>query len=294
MAERLLNRDKGPVMEYVISDITKQLHDCQLLLAAELKRICEKHQIKYFMIAGTLLGAVRHQGFIPWDDDMDFAMMRPDFDRFMEIAKTELGEEFVLQDMHTDPNYGMPVTKLMLRHTRLVEQSAAKNKAWKHIFIDIFPYDNIPDLPAQQKTHDRKTYLLKRLLLVKQHYTVVEKGEILKKIIYGLLRIISFFFTKNYLRKSLDHELRRYSGVQTSKVAAIGGAYQYKKESVERAWFAETVELPFEHLTLLAPKDYEKYLTYFYGNYMTPPPVAQREDRHNVVELNFGPYHKSR
>ncbi len=273
-----------------MDSITKKLHFCQLLLAAELKRICEKNNIKYFMIAGTLLGAVRHKGFIPWDDDMDFAIMREDFSKFLSVCKAELGDDFILQDMFSDEHYALPVAKLLLKGTNFTERNTSKNKAQKGIFIDIFPYDSIPDDENLRKKHNRNIYFLKRLFLAKQCYSIAEKGQTLKRIIYALLRFMSFFVTKNYIRNKLDKELRRFENQNTKKVAAMGGAYGYTKESVELKWFNETVELPFEDITLSAPKDYEEYLTYFYGDYMTPPPEDKRFNRHGAVELDFGEY----
>jgi len=277
-------------MENQADSTTKKLHSCQLLLAAELKRICEKHNIKYFMIAGTLLGAVRHKGFIPWDDDMDFAIMREDFAKFLTVCKAELGDKFILQDMFSDKYYALPVAKLILKGTKFIERNASKNKSQKGIFIDIFPYDSIPDDENSRKKHNKNTYFLKRQFLAKQGYTIAKKGEVLKNIVYFMLKILSLFVPKNYIRNRLDKELRRFEKENTKKVAALGGAYGYTKESVERKWFEQTVELPFEGITLAAPKEYIEYLTYFYGDYMTPPPEDKRYNRHSALEIDFGEY----
>ncbi len=277
-------------MKYEVSPTLEKLHSCQLLLANEVKRICQKHNIKYFMIAGTLLGAVRHKGFIPWDDDMDFAIMRSEYSRFLEACKTDLGEDFVLQEMFIDKYYGLPMAKLLLKGTTLVERSASKNKAFKGIYIDIFPYDNIPNDLGLQKKHNKKLYFLKRIFLAKQNYNIAEKGQFVKSVVYAVLKFASLFFSRSFLRKSLEKELCRYSKVDTKKVAAIGGAYSYYKESVEKSWFEQTVELPFENTTFSAPKGYIEYLEYFYGDYMTPPPPDKRENRHGIVSLSFGKY----
>lgn len=273
-----------------LNQTTEKLHKCQLLLASELKRLCEKHNIKYYMIAGTLLGAVRHKGFIPWDDDMDFAIMRCDYARFLKVCKAELGEDFVLQEMFIDKNYALPMAKLLLKGTVLAEYTTVNNKALKGIYIDVFPFDSIPDSEALRKKHSRKIYILKYLFLAKQSYKFPKKGEYKKSLIYALLKFATFFVTKSFLRNSLENELCRFKNEKTKKVAAIGGAYPYSKESVERQWFEESVELDFENIKLSAPKDYTEYLTYFYGDYMTPPPEDKRENRHNVVKLDFGKY----
>lgn len=277
-------------LEYKISETTQKLHNCQLLLALELKRICTKHNIRFFMIAGTLLGAVRHHGFIPWDDDMDFAVMRSDYEDFLSACKEDLGEDFILQEMNTDPNYGLPMAKILLKGTRLTERTTKDNKTLKGIYIDVFPYDNIPDRQEPRKKHEKRLYVLKRLFLAKQGYKIAQKGEFSKQFIYTVLKIASFFMSKNFIRNSLDKEMKRFENEKTELVAAIGGAYSYSKESVKRSWFEETVMLPFENTELPAPKDYEEYLTCFYGDYMTPPPEDKRDNRHNVVELDFGKF----
>lgn len=268
----------------------KKLHACHVILLEEVKRICQKHDLKYYAIAGTLLGAVRHKGAIPWDDDMDLGLLRPDYETFLRYAKDELGDHVLLQNFDTESGYGLPFAKLMLRDTRMVERSAAGNTASKGIYIDIFPFDNAPENANEQKKHDRKTYFLKRLLLAKQGYKVYKDNEIKKKIVYTALSCIGAFATRNRIYRSLDKAIRQYNHAESCKIVNIGGAYGYQKEMLEKKWFADTVALPFENTTISAPSGYKEYLTYFYGDYMTPPPENKRGDRHNIIELDFGPY----
>lgn len=277
-------------MDQAYIDTLNRLHGCQLLLAREVKRICDSHQIRYFMIAGTLLGAVRHKGFIPWDDDMDIGMLREDYTRFIEIAKQELDDRFFLQDPDTDPAYGLPFAKLLLKDTVMVEQNSCDNQAQKSIYIDIFPLDCVPEDPKQQKQHNRRTYFLRRLLLAKQRYRVYRPGETVKKLVYLALRFLSLFASRQRICRSLDEEIQRYNGQETEQIVNIGGAYGYNKETLRRQWFDQSTELDFENITLSAPAAYTDYLEYFYGDYMTPPPEDKRFNRHSIVSLDFGPY----
>ena len=270
-------------------DYLPKLHNCQLIIAREIKRICDKHNIRYFIIAGTLLGAVRHGGFIPWDDDMDVGMLREDYEMFLKVAKTELGEEFFLQTPETDKNYGLPFAKILLNGTVLVEATAGSN-AKKGIFVDVFPFDVAPENEADRENHNKKTYFYKRLLLAKLNYNVCAKNDYVKRAVYFVLKIMSAFYSHDKLVKKLESEITRYNNSKTEDIVNIGGAYGYKKETIKADWVRDTVEIPFEDMTISAPVDYIKYLETFYGDYMTPPPEDKRYNRHSVTELDFGKY----
>jgi lipopolysaccharide cholinephosphotransferase len=270
------------------SELSK-IHELQLLLMSEVRRICEEYHISYFLIAGTLLGAVRHKGFIPWDDDMDVGMFREDYDRFLSACATELDEnKFFLQTLHTDKGYGLCFAKLQLKGTRFVERNAADTTAAKGIYIDIFPFDNAPEEDALRGKHDRRTYLLKRLLLAKLGYRTCNGTQPLKRFVYCLLAFYTKFCTQEKLIAKLEKEIKRYNGTRTERVVAIGGSYGYRKETVRREWFAQTVIMPFEGEEFPVPAAYVPYLENLYGDYMTPPPESQRGSRHNVLQIDFG------
>ncbi len=271
-------------------DYLPKLHNCQLIIAREIKRICDENNIKYFIIAGTLLGAIRHGGFIPWDDDMDIGMLREDYEKFINIAKTDLGEDFFLQTPETDYNYGLTFAKILLKGTVLVEETTASNNAQKGIFVDIFPFDVAPESESDRESHNKKTYFYKRLLLAKLNYNIAGKREYVKRMIYFILKIMSKFFSREKLEKKLDDEITRYNSQKTDDIVNIGGAYGYKKETIKASWVRKTVEIPFEDMTIAAPIDYIKYLETFYGDYMTPPPEDKRYNRHSIKELDFGKY----
>lgn len=270
-------------------DYLPKLHNCQLIIAREIKRLCHKHHIKYFIIAGTLLGAVRHGGFIPWDDDMDIGMLREDYEKFLKVAKTELGEDFFLQTPETDKSYGLPFAKILLKGTVLVEATAGSN-AKKGIFVDVFPFDSVPDSDEGKENHDKKTYLYKRLLLAKLNYNVCGKNDYVKRAAYFVLKLMSAFYSHDKLVNKLESEITRYNNQKTEDIVNIGGAYGYKKETIKADWVRDTVEIPFEDMTISAPVEYIKYLETFYGDYMTPPPEDKRYNRHSVTELDFGKY----
>lgn len=272
-------------------DYLPKLHRCETLIVKEVKRICDKNGIKYFMIAGTLLGSVRHKGFIPWDDDMDIGMLRADYERFLKIAKEEIGDSFFLQTTETDFAYGLNFAKILLKNT-FIEEAAASTKSQKGISIDIFPFDAVPNDKNEVAKHKKRTYFLRRLLLAKQNYNVCGKKEYVKRIVYAGLKFIAFFYSRKKLCEKLDRECERYNNTNEKpiKIVNIGGAYGYDKETILREWVDSTAELPFEDFTLCAPAGYKEYLEYFYGDYMTPPPEDKRYNRHSVMKVDFGPY----
>ena len=129
----------------------RQVQLTQLSIAKEIKRICDDHDIEYFLDSGTLLGAVRHKGFIPWDDDMDIAMTRENYDKFLAVAKVELDSRFFLQTWETDKNYPMPFAKIRLNGTKYVENVFEKAQMHQGIYVDVFPYDVWPQKKRKQK-----------------------------------------------------------------------------------------------------------------------------------------------
>ena len=131
-----------------------KVHLVQLEIANEVKKICENYKIKYFLIAGTLLGAVRHRGFIPWDDDLDMGMLRKDYIKFLKIARKELDDKYYLESWKVASGYGLPFTKIRMNGTKYIERNSKDVNCHLGIFIDIFPFDNVPDNKVQRLIHE--------------------------------------------------------------------------------------------------------------------------------------------
>lgn len=274
-----------------MNDELRKIHIIQLNIALEVKRICEKYNINYFLIAGTLLGAVRHQGFIPWDDDLDIGMLRVDYDKFIEVCKRELADNYFLQTWDTDPNFGLPIAKIRLKGTKYIEKNSENVKMENGIFVDIFPFDNVPENKLKRRVQRNLLYILKRMILIKLSYVLWEDNQRLKKIIYTFIKIVTVLFPLRVLKCLSQYLMEKYNGSITTKVVALGGAYGYEKETIYKCWLDDLEEIKFENELFLAPKKADQYLSYFYGDYMTPPPIEKRYNRHQIQKIDYGEYY---
>ncbi len=266
-----------------------KLQSLELEIAKEIKRICEKNDIKYFITAGSLLGAVRHGGFIPWDDDMDIGMLRKDYDRFLAACKTDLDDRFFLQTWDTDPEYPFSYAKIRLEGTRFIEKFSEQTSMHNGLFVDVFPYDNVPDLKILQKIQGLKYFICKRILWIKKGFGMSMLQESKKQALkYRSFLVFSKFFSCEHTKKYFIKTQTKYNNRVTQKIVA-DGSYTYKKESILKRWVEQLEPVDFETEKFLTFKDRIEYLKYFYGDYLKLPPIEARNG-HLSVFVDFGPY----
>lgn len=263
-----------------------KLRKAQLMIAKEVKRICEKYNIKYFLDAGSMLGAVRHGGFIPWDDDLDIGMLKSDYERFLEVAQEELGDAYFVDNYTTNEENPLVFTKIRLVGTKYIENKA--NNAAKHqeIFVDIFPYYHISDDSNVRKREAFVMRLLIQMLLIKGEYKVW-KGESKFKVLKFLpIRILAIFFKKQYLKLKIESLYNRYN--ETEYVCVHDGT-SYSYWHIPKYIFYNFVDTKFENEIFRIPKEYDKFLKIAYGNYMVLPP-EQKRITHQIIRLDMGKY----
>lgn len=266
----------------------KELRKVQLLqleMAKEVKRICDKHGIQYFLDAGTMLGAVRHKGFIPWDDDLDIGFLKGEYDRFLQIAPQELSNDYYLQNSMTDDNFGLAFSKVRLKGTRFVENISQQNDSAKEIFIDLFPYDNRSDNKEVAKKEALQFRFLTHLLLIKCKTYVWKEQGIGKWFKFFPFRILAILWNKKSLRIQIDNLTCMHQEEKCKEVFIQDGTSAYywyfPKKILE-----EFIKVPFEDEIFPIPKHYHEFLTKAYGNYMEIPPENKRKT-HNIIELKF-------
>ncbi len=267
-------------------DVLRKVQLIELEIAKEIRRVCDENDIRYFLYRGTFLGAVRHQGFIPWDDDMDFGMLREDYEKFCRLAPEKLGKDFCFQNWHTDENYALPFGKVRKRGTVFVEAKCARLPE-NGIYIDIYPLDNAPAQEAERKALAKKLLHLFRIKLMKSHYTPwMEEDTIIwkKRIGYLAYQFAALFFSHQKLIQIYENLVRQAEpGDTVYEQSALPIAYYF-----EKSWCTELADYSFEDAFFPGSKDYDACLSSLYGNYMELPPEDKRENRHQIQELSFG------
>lgn len=195
-----------------------------------------------------------------------------------------------MQTWDTDKDYGLPIIKLRLNGSKYIEKSSSKTGAHKGIFIDVFPFDNVPNNKFLRTKHKVVTFLLKRLITSKLGYQFWGKRDYTKKVIYRNVELISRIFPLQFLKNLLTKEMTRYNQRKSNQLITFGGAHGYKRESINKDWVSNLKAITFEGEEFLAPKQYHAYLKNIYGDYMTPPPKNKRYNKHNIIKVDFGGY----
>lgn len=260
------------------------IKSAELRIANEINQICLRNNIKYSMIGGTLIGAVRHHGFIPWDDDIDLMMERNEYERFLNIAENELSEEFYIANYEHTPSIGEPFTKIMMKNTVMKESFTGSSGAPAGIFVDIFPVDNAPKSKVLKTIQRYRNYSLRKKILIKSNYYFGKTG--VKKIIYDALGAFTFESKSDLVRKYRNNQIK-YNQCDVAEYVSLCGAYDYNRETLPKEWLSEYTFLEFEGQKLMAFKDYDKILKHYFGDYTKLPPENQRICRHAVAELDL-------
>ena len=259
--------------EIFIDDIRK----IQLAMMDFIDALCREKGIRYSLCGGTLLGAVRHHGYIPWDDDIDIFMLRPDYKRFIEEVGKIGGTRYKIFSPFTDGKYYYPFAKLCDSSTRILERND-RPLSEMGVYIDIFPVDGLPNEEKKRERYWSRIKIWKRLNTMVYQKRV--NGENSARRIF---RRLMFFLLKpmkpNRLAKYLNALSTEYK-VEESEFVAVSIFGYGKKEQFPVSVFSEFEDISFEQKQYRAIKNYDLYLSNLYGDYMTLPPVEQRQKKH--------------
>ena len=259
----------------------RKLQMIELEMLLEVDRICKKHGIHYNIIAGTMLGAVRHGGFIPWDDDVDVAMLRPEYDRFREICGKELdASRFYFQDHVITPGYRWGYGKLRRKDTLFLREHQEHMPYEQGVFIDVFPMDQVPDSRFGRTRVNLKCFLVRKLLWARVGKKAERSGA--ARFLFSLLDRIPEEKIKGMLDRLISE-----SGKQAGEWVRIlmfptpNREYGYKKR-----WYAGEETVTFEGLSFPGTAFGDEYLSFKFGNYHELPPESQRKT-HPVSALKL-------
>ena len=268
----------------MIKNNLRKLQLTELEMLMDIDKLCRKNKIRYFLVGGTLLGAVRHKGFIPWDDDIDIAMPREDYEKFINLCtkKDILGEKYFLHCDETDEKYYNPFIKVKKNNTTFAEKSIEKIDTHKGIFIDIFPYDYVPkqDSPLQKI----QSILVKNIqATVYVKCNINDSKEQKRKILY---KIFNMFSTTTLKKMSRTISTIFNKNEANKYVVSLTGCFPYYKETLLKEKVFPLKEIEFEGHNFFGLQDNDYYLEKIYGNYMKLPPKNQRMT-HNPEFIDF-------
>ena len=263
-------------------DATKE--KCYKILL-EIDRVCKKEGLKYYLYAGTLLGAIRHEGFIPWDDDIDIVMMREDYEKFPRACEKHLQhEKFELQTIDSDPVASNPWMKLHDKNTAFIS-GIRRDGAMEGINIDIFPLDNAPDGKNVLKMRARMIDSLNFIYQYRFQYH--GKNASLKMKLFQCVISCIPPWKEQQFKKCYDRFIQKYNNKETENIVYLSNR-KYMKKVISRQCFYDTVEIKFEDGYFPAPIGWEEVLVKLYGrNYMQLPPEFQRVTVHGTQVIDL-------
>lgn len=279
-------------MRKLNSDTTLRMHqDACLTLLKEFDRVCKILNIPYVLFAGTLLGAVRHKGFIPWDDDLDVLMLREDYMRFLDEAEQVLDKNTFYLQKEFSEHWPMFFSKLRLNNTTCLETHHPKDeKMHQGIYIDIFPADSA----AKSECGRRIQFVASKVVIAKSlDRRGYETRSIAKRVFMALCKMLPrapFFKLVTSLKRNKDSNYIH---------SFFGAASSYSKNIYPRTYFENTIQIQFEDGCYPVPKEYDELLTILYGDYMTPPLPEQRKIKQHAILVDvtksyehYRKYHK--
>lgn len=255
-----------------------ELKTIQLDILSAVDAFCKENSINYSLSDGTLIGAIRHKGYIPWDDDIDISMTREDYDKFEKLFPFELDDKYQLISLNRDNNWLRPYPIIVDNRTLMVEETREKAHG---VGIDLFPVDDVPDDLEDCHRYLRRLKLLSQLRAIKLLKWRQGRSLINNLLLYLLKGCLFFISTKRLVRYC-----NRFAQINNGKNFSM--CYQnsfgvYGKSPFSKSVFKDYIKVPFEDRHFMCFRNYDEYLCNTYGDYMTLPPIEEQCSTHSFV-----------
>ncbi len=275
-----------------MSETESGLRKLQLIELDILKQVialCEQHGLRYYLLGGTFLGAVRHGGFIPWDDDIDIGMPRDDFEKFCEIAQNELKMPFGFVSFRNNTEHIYFHPRVYNYNIRVIDRSGVKEKE-TYAWVDIFPLDGMPGNPLLRKIYGGYLLFLRLLFMYSQFDKIVNvslRNRVwYERVLIAIGKVIKFdkILNTHKIMDKIDRTMKKRKYATSEYVGNFMGAYKMK-EVFPKKYYDEVAEYRFEGLSCPAPENYDAVLTQMYGDYRKPPEQDAR-NKHNTEVIS--------
>lgn len=253
-----------------------------LSITKDIDKLCRENDIEYYLMGGSCIGAVRHKGFIPWDDDLDIIMSRENYDNFLRICKSNLNKEkYFLQEGLKD--WPLNFSKIRLNGTYLHEPEDEYAPTDKHgIYVDIFFMENVPNSALLARIQYFLSKFNLSYLLSKRLYRSASRKQ---KLLMALSAPMKIKFIRQWVYKILHH----LSEKSSDRYGFYYGRTRFNTSITPKSIYGNPTYVQFEDIKLPIPENYHEYLTQMFGDYMTLPPEDQRQGLH-MLSVNFGKY----
>lgn len=244
--------------------------------------ICDKLDLKYYMACGSVLGAVKYGGFIPWDDDVDVCLLRPDYEIFVNEASKYLPEHLFLQNYKTDPDYPSVTSKIRDSRTTWIEKGVAHLDINHGIYLDVFPIDGYPNAPSEQKRFERRKMHHERIRAI-SYRAPVDPMAVRTNLILIANKLFGVYSSSQNNICKYEQLISSYAPSE-SRIWCNHGNWQGKLEYAPREQYGEGTWATFEGLKVRIPEKFDEYLTQKYGDWRSDPPL-EKQVSHHYTEL---------
>ena len=269
----------------------ERVHQADLKILREVDRICWKYQIRYMLDSGTLLGAIRHHGFIPWDDDADLSFTRDQYEAFAKVAKKELpaGMKLLEPDQMRGGEAFFDFVPRILYLDSQTHEDGPEMQFYEgklnHLYVDLFIQDDLPDSPFGQTLVKGLNTLVYGLAMGHRYQVDLSRYQGLSRPVVQILAGLGSHLPMRLIRRLQGSVSRMANGRGYHHRFYSNYAPDYYYMTIEKGWNAETVPVDFEGETFQAPKNWDRILTLTYGDYMTPPPSEKQVPTHSSMEI---------